>query len=327
MDEHFFRHDLHQSTDVHQHAASLALWEQRYEQIASGTFHGSIEELQIGPVQVFREQTDRAVLQQGRPRPGTTALAIALGGCGDSWLCGHQLNQAGRCVMLGEGEFELIARDRLDVLALDIDRAALAEHARLIAGPQADPALDFDRLGSLLQAGNDPAQAELCDLLLGTLQTARDTPALLRHAAMRRAWVHTACDLLLARLQPLAAAPQPAPSAARRRQVVQAARAYMREHAHEAIDVPQLCAVLGVSRRTLQYSFESVLQMSPVAYLRVLRLNGLRRDLCRAGAQATVADCAAQWGFWHLPRLAGDYRALFGELPSQTLLRQRGSLH
>ena len=107
------------------------------------------------------------------------------------------------------------------------------------------------------------------------------------------------------------------------RGVVQAARDYMHQHIDAPIGVPELCEALQVSRRTLQYSFQDVLHLSPVTCLRVLRLNGLRRELLRGDRHASVADCAAHWGFWHLPRLAAEYRALFGELPSQTLQRVR----
>jgi AraC family ethanolamine operon transcriptional activator len=81
-----------------------------------------------------------------------------------------------------------------------------------------------------------------------------------------------------------------------------------------------------VSRRTLQYSFQDVLQMSPVAYLRALRLNGVRRDLQAAG-DAPVGDVAARWGFWHLSRFAADYRRLFGERPSDTRRQARDAVH
>jgi AraC family ethanolamine operon transcriptional activator len=92
----------------------------------------------------------------------------------------------------------------------------------------------------------------------------------------------------------------------------------MKAHAEEPINVPDLCEAIHVSRRTLQYSFQDVLQMSPVTYLRALRLNGVRRDL-RRGGDEPVADRAARWGFWHLSRFAADYRHMFGELPSETL--------
>jgi AraC family ethanolamine operon transcriptional activator len=96
----------------------------------------------------------------------------------------------------------------------------------------------------------------------------------------------------------------------------------MTEHAEEPITVPDLCEAIHVSRRTLQYSFQDVLQMSPVAYLRALRMNGVRRDL-RRGGHEVIADRAAHWGFWHLSRFASDYRRMFGELPSETLRHAR----
>jgi AraC family ethanolamine operon transcriptional activator len=57
-----------------------------------------------------------------------------------------------------------------------------------------------------------------------------------------------------------------------------------------------------------------------VSFLRAMRLNGVRRALRKAdGVHESVADVAARWGFWHLSHFAADYKAMFGELPSETL--------
>lgn len=315
-------HAIHETHDVHEHAASLALWDQRYEQISCGRFEGRIEELRIGPVQLFREQTSRALVQQGLPRPGTLTLAVALSDAAESRICGHALRPDGGYAVIADGEFELVTHGAFDVLGLDIDRQALASHATQVCGT----AVAVDDLPLRGLYGHDPQQAELRALLQDTLRTVRESPGLLQHMAMRRALVQTACDLLLARIQLPQTAPEPPVTAASRERVVREARAWMRAHAHEPIDVPTLCAALGVSRRTLQYSFEAVLQLSPVSYLRALRLNGVRRELLRGSAEP-VADCAARWGFWHLSRFAAEYRALFDEKPSETAARARQALH
>jgi AraC family ethanolamine operon transcriptional activator len=60
--------------------------------------------------------------------------------------------------------------------------------------------------------------------------------------------------------------------------------------------------------------------MAPAIYLRTIRLNGARRDLCNASRESrSVQDVAAAWGFWHLSQFATDYRKLFGMRPSDTL--------
>jgi AraC family transcriptional regulator, ethanolamine operon transcriptional activator len=87
-----------------------------------------------------------------------------------------------------------------------------------------------------------------------------------------------------------------------------------------AINVPELCEQLHVSRRTLQYCFQDVLNMAPATYLRAIRLNGARRDLSNAAREShSVQDVAAAWGFWHLSQFATDYRKMFGIRPSETL--------
>lgn len=322
MPQHTLNHAIHETRDVHEHAASLALWDQRYEQISGGRFEGRIEELRIGPVQLFREQTSRALVQQGLPRPGTLTLAVALTEEAESRICGHALRPDGGYAVIADGEFDLVTHGAFDVLALDIDRQALADHASRVHGV----AVAVDDLPERGLHGHDPQQAELRALLLDTLRTVRESPGLLQHMAMRRALVQTACDLMLARIRLPMSGQEPPATAASRERIVREARAWMRAHAHEPIDVPMLCDALGVSRRTLQYSFEAVLQLSPVSYLRALRLNGVRRELMRGSAEP-VADCAARWGFWHLSRFAAEYRALFGEKPSETAARARAALH
>jgi AraC family ethanolamine operon transcriptional activator len=94
----------------------------------------------------------------------------------------------------------------------------------------------------------------------------------------------------------------------------------MRSHIAEPITVADLCVELGVSRRTLQYSFQDVLGTNPVRFLRAMRLNGARRDLRAGTAPAdSVQDIAARWGFWHMGHFVTDYKRMFGELPSETL--------
>jgi len=90
----------------------------------------------------------------------------------------------------------------------------------------------------------------------------------------------------------------------------------------EMINVPSvidLCERLQVSRRTVQNSFRSVAETTPLNYLRSVRLNGVRRTLMSTRAcELTIGDAAAQWGFYHLSHFAAEYQELFAELPSHT---------
>jgi len=110
---------------------------------------------------------------------------------------------------------------------------------------------------------------------------------------------------------------------ASRQHVVDAAKAYMRDRIDLPLTVADLCVELGVSRRTLQYSFQQVLGLNPVRYLRALRLNGVRRDLKAVSHRpGSVLDIAAKWGFWHAGHFVTDYKRMFNELPSETLRRK-----
>jgi AraC-like DNA-binding protein len=80
-----------------------------------------------------------------------------------------------------------------------------------------------------------------------------------------------------------------------------------------------VCSHLGVSRRTVEKSFQALLGISPAQYLLAQRLNHFRRSLL--GPAHRVADGLADAGLADASRAARQYQRLFDELPSATLTR------
>ncbi|WP_308368726.1 AraC family transcriptional regulator [Streptomyces sp. ISL-36] len=75
-----------------------------------------------------------------------------------------------------------------------------------------------------------------------------------------------------------------------------------------------------VGVRRLQESFREYVGMSPMAYVREIRLDRVHEELRGAGpGELSVSEVAWRWGFAHLGRFAAQYRTRFGETPSQTL--------
>ena len=60
--------------------------------------------------------------------------------------------------------------------------------------------------------------------------------------------------------------------------------------------------------------------MSPMAYVREVRVRSAHRDLRSADpAHTTVAAMAHRWGFTHLGRFAAAHKMKFGNTPAQAL--------
>lgn len=112
------------------------------------------------------------------------------------------------------------------------------------------------------------------------------------------------------------------PDASTHSRYVQIALSYIEENIAESITLSDLCKACCVSARTLQISFQSVMNRSPLQVLQELRLTRLR-DLLLGGAD--VSPACRQVGLQSSGRLSASYKKLFNELPRQT--RQRGPLN
>jgi AraC family ethanolamine operon transcriptional activator len=309
------------SSDIEQQAASLRGWDQVYEQMTPGRFVGGLHEVRIAGVQLFRETTNQAVHESGMPWLGSRAIGVPIRADGGA-LFGGEAAALGDIVTVGPAdELDFYTPRDFEILGLVVDADALERHAcdveqrdvaaafasRRVLKPKADRLDEFQRL------------------LQSVLQTSVVNSSALEFRQAQRVLQQTLLSAVVAVGVADDGPPSPA-ACASRRSVVDAAEAAMRARVAEPITVADLCRELRVSRRTLQYSFQEVLGINPVRFLRAIRLNGARRDL-KAGARPrdAVQDIAARWGFWHLGHFVTDYKRMFGELPSETLGRDTGT--
>ncbi|MBS0451420.1 MAG: AraC family transcriptional regulator [Proteobacteria bacterium] len=102
--------------------------------------------------------------------------------------------------------------------------------------------------------------------------------------------------------------------------VVRKAQEYMAAHAQQPLSLADVCSEVGCSARALQVAFRQHAGQGPMEFLRELRLDKVRAELCASAGLGAggVREVAQKYGFLHLGHFAAQYKARFGERPSET---------
>jgi methylphosphotriester-DNA--protein-cysteine methyltransferase len=101
---------------------------------------------------------------------------------------------------------------------------------------------------------------------------------------------------------------------------------YLKEHQNQTVRLPDLCRRCGVCLRTMEVLFKRNLGVGPIHYLKLRRMQQVRKELRAADSFRTyVKQVALDAGFWDLGRLAVEYKRMFQEAPSTTLRKREPS--
>jgi AraC family ethanolamine operon transcriptional activator len=302
-------------TDVEEQARAFDGWSLNYTQISGGLFHGSSSIVSLGGVRLLVEDLDKVILQQGAVPTDRLAVAVPLELEGHARMCGEKSERDSLHVFSSLPEFEFYSPDRHVLVNVEFDPDKLAsEQMRTIAS-----SLRARTLTPLIPMATEVAD-NLRGLLRQTLAAAaksapsQDMATLDKIELLERTVLYAISEVITA-------APMDTPSNGRPTKhwsLVNAVQERLQDASTCPLSIAELCVQLGISRRTVQYAFHDALNLNPIAYLRAVRLNHVRREL-RLGDSVTSA--ATKWGFWHLSGFAQDYRSMFGELPSVTAKR------
>jgi AraC family ethanolamine operon transcriptional activator len=291
--------------DVDDQALSLSGWEQEYHQLSPGSYEGSVSWCSMKGIEFFVESSNQQLHQAGSIPAGTVAMALPLACEGQGWISGQPVGRDTMIVLTDKRPLDFRTPVTLSVAAIVVAMDDLLRYAGV-----------FDCQGAItlpaLMAGH------LRDCLTSVARSVAGEKLALNHGNALAAFRNNLLSGFVNALGGATASAQaPARSAAQHRRTVERAVQYMRSHASEPIGVVDICQAVGVHSRVLQYCFNEVFGVTPVAYLRCLRLHQVRREI-KESPNESLGDIAARWGIWHLGRFASDYRRLFGELPSAT---------
>lgn len=296
------------------------------QQMGAGTYQGACSTLSSGRVHLVHEQQNRLILKAGIMPANTCTVSFALGR-DPLKRFSHFLEPAPLTFLLPENDdFEILVPAQVDTLYLCLEQDRLMDGARAF-----NPGF-WERAPQGLQAYNTPDTGKLASDLLHLLSPDRPDAGKPTSALPERAESLLYDSVLLALNNATKVLGNDTPefqARQRARQRVNAAREFMHASLQAGLlpSIVDICAQTRASVRTLQYAFHEIMQTTPVAYLRILRLNKVRSALQNAtSADATVTQIATHWGFLHLGEFSRDYQRLFGERPSQTLARAR-ALH
>lgn len=309
-----------QFDDVDAQAAHLHGYGQQYQQLSSGPFEGKYRSFVFGDdLGIHFEMANRALAQSASTPQGRYAACLLTETSPPCALNAavFSQNQVALCPQAKMLEGKTSAG--LSICCMDVSSTLLPDEgyslkaARILSDPNRSRQLRelvhsgltaFSTLESLdsYPAAVKGFKSSLGDLLWQMAAESRDKD-------LRQVNHHTGARTLL---------------------TFRRAREYVHHNLADGISIVALCKEIGLSRRSLESVFRSVIGMGPGSYVRTLQLNHIRRDLMsEAGANESIGVIAARRGIWHWSRFSSHYRLLFGELPSQTRLRhgtRRGTI-
>jgi len=285
------------------------------------TFAFDLEVLQIGPV-TLAELKFGAEIAVELDRMETYHMDIPLSGHAETVQGGSTIVATPERAVLYRPDAGGIVAPRISedcrLLSAKIEPASLEAELEGLLGHPVQAPLKLSRSFDLT-SGPGRSLARLVRLAGAELH---DDGGLIYHPLIAgRLWHGILTGLLLAADHPYREelADRAAPSRPRH---VKRAIDVMEADPGLPVTVHDLARIAGVGVRALQEGFHRHVGVSPMAYLRRLRLARAHEELRAASrGQETVASVASRWGFVHLGRFAAAYRRTYGVSPVETLDR------
>jgi AraC family transcriptional regulator, ethanolamine operon transcriptional activator len=308
--------------DVLEQAEALPFWSQDYTQLSKGVFSGAVNSVSCHGIQIFTETMNRAVDQIASAPQDSYVIGLTTVVEGEaSWgLLPVRVNSLITLDKNAELYFRTSTISEITVAVIPAKR--LEAYAEKIDW------MNF----SLVMGAIKPVELlppHVAKLLLSTLQYGLQFGAEQeQNLDNRQKWESFEEDLMSACLHALFHASENThPHFDHRipRYIVNRVRSSTLTNPGFPLSIEELCKALKVSRRTLNHAFIRVLGITPVTYMRNVRLQRIRIELLNASKDvSSIAHVASKWGFWHMSLFSRYYRELFGECPIDTLQRARG---
>lgn len=306
------------AADATQFSEQAREWNFEFTQLKRGKFSADGAFIVLDGVCIERVSFNQTLLQRGYVPRNVVAVFLPGAGSAQPFVRG-QLIEPGQCATLAEGEtLDVITHAPYVDVGLAFDLNACRHQLDALNGGSMG--------GGLGTAVVAPGPSWIADMLARVewlMASVLELPQCLGNDQVRA----SLADRVLAAMVRFDASPADVDSGAHaaranRRVSVRLARDLIHSRLSEPLRLSELCRHARLKIRSLEYGFREVTGLTPVAYIKSLRLNGVRKALRQdVWRQRSISEIAMDAGFWHLSQFAVDYRRFFGETPTETRRR------
>lgn len=292
-------------------------WDLDWRQLDGGPLSADLSQIATEAALLSKVRFSRRFYQRGAAPAGMRTFGLLDHSALETDWCGTNLGRGSMPVFCASGDYEAVSPPGFSVWTLSFPEAHLASLARTLGLPALD---EFIAANAEVAACDPAALDQVRDALREVCARLAAVPDDAGATARRCLDVEIPAALLGILAAGSESPKTPRPPRLRDRAFKRAVD-YLDRHACDPATMLEVCEAAGASWRTVNYAFRERFDMTPQMYAKAVRLNGARRQLATLPPAAKVADVANDWGFWHLGKFAADYRAMFGELPSETRAR------
>lgn len=294
-------------------------WKADFRQFSPSSKKPTMEQYAVGEMLISNASFYCAVDQQGDTPPGMRTIAIQADGCSPIRWFGKKPDESTLMVFPKNSELSSFSKPEFHIVTISVPSEILEGFIEEQVGESSDKTLGPEE--HLLRTD----RRTLSRLISSTnrIVSMRHEPnERLRHQA-----ISDYRELVLESI--LGAAIGNGGKVNRhlnkqRHNTLTKALTHIEAINNEPISMADLSNATGVTARALQILFKQEFGMSPKQYMLRKRLLEVRRQLMKTRpGPRLVTDIANACGFWHMGQFAADYRKMFGELPSETLNRER----
>jgi len=311
-------HAQSSSSDISCFSTQLKDWEQEYDQVEAGTFSGNLKDVALDNARLFREQMSVAVAQHVHMPDGLTNVLVPLQVSPQAGNDHSRVLVADAITLLPQNkDMYFIGARNTDYTVISVEEEGLLQ--QLCASDQT-AMLDARRNYSVMVS---PAYLQLLRQRLPFLLDQQLALAEKFSVAQMRCYDKALQDELMDIVVQLYTGFDGfghkidfRPLSRQHQNIVRRSHQFVVSEEGNEASILDLCKVLNVPRRTLNYSFQRATGMSAVRYLRSVKLNNARRDILKD--HDSIGDIASRYGFYHGSYFGQEYRKLFGESPSDT---------
>ena len=307
--------------DVNQHANGITSQNLDYIQLSSGFYEGQLATLLTSPnLSIYYKRFNQTLDQTGRCPPDKYQLVFRLSG-DTANMSGRAFEEESFILAKPGAELESFVKSNSESVIMFMCAKQLNSIFLSMGLTQSQ----LNNAPNLSIFNNNLQYSILLQLIQQGVTFYKRDPSELIHSKLLDSYCHSIMHLLASYLLQNWTEENDSP-VEQKELLLRRAKNLIRSRKGINVAPNQLAQGVGVSRRKLEYLFRDKFDVSPGEYIRIVKLNELRRRLSSSKlSHHSIGDIAGSMEIWHLGRLSKYYREQFGELPSST--RERLTTH